>query len=114
IRLFSKHSFDSRPSFETPEIARADLSQPVLELKALGVDDVAGFPWFESPQPAALESAVRLLQRLGALDERGLLTPTGKRMAQMPVHPRLARLVIEGERLQVGLESCRLAALLSE
>ena len=114
VRLYTKQSFETRPAFETPEVTRADLSQTVLELKALGVDDVTTFSWFEPPQASSLEAAVKLLYRLGALDASGHLTELGRRMSEMPAHPRLARLVLEGERLSVAHEACTLAALLSE
>lgn len=117
FRLFTKHDFDSRPSFETPEIARADISQTLLELKALGVTDERGFPWYESPAQNALESARALLYRLGALekDEWGsALTEEGKRLASVPAVPRLARLLWEGHRRGIGEKAARLAALISE
>ena len=114
IRLYSKESFDTRPAFETPEIQRADLAQTILELHALGVRDSREFPWFDAPLPASLEASERLLYRLGAVGADGVLTAWGKRMAEMPAHPRLTRLVLEGERLGLAREACTLAAMLSE
>ncbi len=114
LRLYSKESFDTRPAFETPEIQRADLAQTILELHALGVRDSREFPWFDAPLAASLEASERLLYRLGAVDKGGGLTAFGRRMAEMPAHPRLTRLVLEGERLGLAREACTLAAMLSE
>lgn len=114
VRLFNKESFDTRPPFEIPEIQRADLSQTVLELARLGVNDPAAFPWFEPPQAAALEAARKLLFRLGATDQNGKLTTLGSRMAEMPAHPRLARLVLAAEAMGLAREGATCAAMLSE
>lgn len=114
VRLYSRESFETRAPFEVPEISRADLAQTVLELKTLGVRQIKTFPWFEPPAGANVEAAEKLLYRLNALDEKGALTALGRRMAEMPTHPRLARLVLEGERLGVAEGAATLAALLSE
>jgi ATP-dependent helicase HrpB len=113
-RLYSKGDFDGRAPFEVPEISRADLTQTVLELAALGAGDPAGFPWFERPAPAALQSALGLLFRLGALDGQGRITPSGRRMVELPVHPRLARLALEAERQGFVADGVRLAAAIGE
>jgi ATP-dependent helicase HrpB len=112
LRLYGAADFQGRPSFETPEIQRLDLAQPLLELKAMGAAD--DFPWFAAPPPAALEGARELLYRLGALAADGALTPLGRRMAGIPAHPRLARVVLEAERLGVPYEGATLAAWLGE
>ncbi|MEM7605284.1 MAG: ATP-dependent helicase HrpB [Myxococcota bacterium] len=112
VRLFSEADFRRRPAHDTPEIARMDLCDAALLLHSLG-EDPAQFTYFESPPPAALSAADALLRRLGALDEDGL-TDEGKRMRALPLHPRLARLVLEGERLGVGARACTVAAIVSE
>src|SRR6185312_6724827 len=100
LRLFTRGDFEGRPMFDAPEIQRADLAQTVLELKSLGVPDAAAFPWFESPQTQALEAASALLDRLGACEPKSSsLSAIGRRMAQLPAHPRLARMLLEAERL---------------
>lgn len=114
IRLYTKESFDTRPQFETPELLRADLSQTILELGLLGVSDPKKFPWFEAPQSSFLESAHRILYRLGAIEKNGELTALGKRMAEIPTHPRLSRLVLEGEKMGIAHEAATLAAMLAE
>ncbi|HSD26157.1 MAG TPA: helicase-related protein, partial [Vicinamibacteria bacterium] len=78
-----------------PEIERVDLAGPLLEVLAWG-GDVAGFEWFEAPPPDAVAAAMGLLERLGALS-KGRLTPEGKAMHRLPLHPRLARVFLAGE-----------------
>jgi ATP-dependent helicase HrpB len=113
LRLWDEMAHRHRPDFELPEIARVDLSGPVLQLLAWGESDVAAFPWFEPPPPAAIEHALDLLRRLGALDERGV-TELGRVMVRLPVQPRLARLIVEGHRLGHPERVALVAALLSE
>jgi ATP-dependent helicase HrpB len=110
LRLFSAEDFARRAAHETPEIARRELSQAALDLRAMGI---RGLPWFEPPPEAAVAAAEELLARLGALDARGALTELGKRMARLPLHPRLARLVLEAEKRGAGQDGCEIAALLS-
>ena len=114
LRLYPRHDFESRRPFEIPEIGRLDLSEALLTLAALGIRDAARFEWFEAPGAASLEAATVLLRRLGAIDGQGGLTDTGRRMLRFPAHPRLGRLLVEGERLGVGQEAAGLAGLLSE
>jgi len=114
LRLFTRHDFDSRRTHEIPEIARLDLCEALLTLAALGVHDHEGFDWFEHPGTSGLQVAHDLLRRLGALDDRGRLTDIGRQMLRFPVHPRLGRLIVEGERRGVGEEAAALAALVAE
>ena len=113
LRLWSEAEQRSLDEEDDPEIRRVDLAGAALELYAWGESDLAQFPWFEAPAPAALQRANDLLRRLGAIDERGA-TKLGRRMGQMPVHPRLARLLIEGEQLGCAERAALAAALLSE
>ena len=114
LRLYTKADFEARPKHETPEIARSDLSEAVLALAASGVADRRHFPFFEAPPAAALEAAERLLSDLGALDTAGAPTPLGRRMLSFPLHPRLARVVVEGENRGVGRAAALAAAVLGE
>jgi ATP-dependent helicase HrpB len=114
LRLYTRPDFESRPEHETPEIRRADLAETVLMLHGAGIQDLGSFTWFDPPPPSAIAAAEGLLVRLGAIDTVGRSSDTGTRMLQIPVHPRLARLILEGEALQVTDESALLAALLSE
>lgn len=119
-RLWTEHEHAALPATEAPEIARVDLAGAVLELVAWGEGDLDAFPWFERPKAAALEAARDLLRRLGAVEVRGdggaalSLTHLGRALARLPVHPRLARLLVEGHRRGVLGRAALLAALLSE
>lgn len=117
-RLYTKFDFEHRAAFDLPEILRADLSRSLLDLLSLGVDDLAAFPWFMKPAPAAMEGALALLQRLGAVAENRL-APLGRKMAGLPVAPRLSKLLLEAKGLShsdsvLVEKACRLAALISE
>ena len=114
LRLYSRADYNARPLRDTPEILRSDLAETALLLRGAGISDLSKFDWFEAPPDAALQQAEDLLQRLGAADANGLLTKTGKRMLRIPAHPRLTRLMLEGEKLQVAKESRLMAALISE
>ena len=113
VRLWSAASHRGRPEQTEPEIRRVDLAGAVLHLLSLGETDVVRFPWLEPPSEASVSQALSLLRRLGAVGEHGL-TEMGRVLARLPVHPRLGRLLIEGQR-GGGLGRVALAAaLLSE
>jgi len=113
LRLWGEWEHPALPEREMPEIRRVDLAGPALQLLAWGEGDLAVFDWFEAPDPATLAAATDLLRRLGATGPHGL-TPVGAAMARLPVHPRLARLLLEGHRLGHLREAALLAALLAE
>ncbi|MDP2876017.1 MAG: helicase-related protein, partial [Holophaga sp.] len=112
LRLFTEADFQARAAFDVPELRRSDLVEALLALHGLGIAEPGHLNWFEAPPAEALEAAEKLLQRLGALDD-GRLNPIGLRMARLPLHPRLARLVVAGEELGIP-ELARLAAALLE
>ncbi|HJQ35320.1 MAG TPA: ATP-dependent helicase C-terminal domain-containing protein [Pyrinomonadaceae bacterium] len=114
LRLYTAQDFGARPEHETPEVRRLDLAESVLELRAAGVVDPAAFEWFEAPSAESLEAAETLLRRLGATDAAGRVTEAGRAMLRLPLHPRLARIVVEAERRGVAREACAVAALISE
>lgn len=114
LRLYTAQDFAARPLHEAPEIRRLDLAEPALELHAAGIDDLHRFKWFEAPAAPALDAAAALLGRLGALDSGGKITITGERMLRLPLHPRLARVVVEAETRGVVDEACIIAALINE
>ena len=96
-----------------PDIARVDLASPLLDLLAWGADP-GTFEWFESPGPDRLEPALRLLRRLGAIDSDGTavrITPLGRQLQRAPLHPRLARILLDGRGAPEIAAAC---ALLSE
>ncbi|MFZ5823986.1 MAG: ATP-dependent helicase HrpB [Bacillota bacterium] len=98
----------------TPEILDADLAPLALDLAAWGVADPAELAWLDPPPAAALAQARELLTQLGALDSGGAITPHGRQMAAVGLHPRLAHMVLRAIPLGLGTLACDLAALLSE
>jgi ATP-dependent helicase HrpB len=111
LRLYTKGDFDGRPEHDAPEILRVDLAQLTLDLGAAKVGDVA---WLDAPPPRALDAARALLGRLGAFDASGDVTDLGRSMARLGVHPRQARIVLEGVKRGVVDAACTAAALLAE
>jgi ATP-dependent helicase HrpB len=114
LRLWPERTHKQRPLAEEPEIRRLDLAGPMLELRVWGERDPAAFPWFEAPPVAAREQADALLKLLGAIDDEGNVTAIGRAMARLPVSPRLARMLLEGQRLEQAPSVALAAALLSE
>lgn len=112
IRLYTQEEFVRRPGQDPPEIARRELTQLLLDLHGCGVRDAHALAWLTPPPEASLAAAEELLARLGAVAD-GRLTPLGKRMSQLPLHPRLARLVLEAEARGAGEDGARAAAVLS-
>ncbi len=101
IRLYSEDDFARRVPQSAPEILRADLAQFVLQLAAANLSPEA-LKWLTDPRPETLIHSRDLLMRLGALDEKGRITALGKRMALLPVHPRLSRFVVAAAELGAG------------
>ncbi|WP_067473155.1 ATP-dependent RNA helicase HrpA [Nocardia amamiensis] len=126
IRLYSEDDFQARPAFTEPEILRTNLAAVILQMTALGLGDIENFPFVEAPDRRAIRDGIALLEELGALarrdgkanvaaaqeadgdrpgkaarrdDDAGLsLTPIGREMAQLPVDPRMARMLVEAHR----------------
>jgi ATP-dependent helicase HrpB len=113
VRLWGQSSHLGRPEQEEPEVRRADLTGAVLQLLSLGETDVLRFPWLEPPRASVVAQAVALLRLLGAADDSGV-TALGRQLARLPVHPRLARLLLEGQSRAVPERVALAAALLSE
>lgn len=113
LRLWMEREQRGLSADTEPEIRRVDLAGPVLELLCWGESDVNAFPWFEAPRPEAVAQALSLLSMLGAIDD-GQPTDLGRQMVQLPVHPRLARLLIAGHRFGVADRAAWMAALLTE
>jgi ATP-dependent helicase HrpB len=117
LRLYTKADYDARPDQDTPEIRRHDFAQTRLDIAALDAEagpGAAPVPWFEPPPEPLVRAAEALLGRLGALDASGALTSTGRAMLRFAVHPRMARVVVEGERRGVAGHACVAAAILAE
>ncbi|MBF0589127.1 MAG: ATP-dependent RNA helicase HrpA [Magnetococcales bacterium] len=100
IRLYSEESFDKRPQFTAPELLRTSLSQVILRMAHLNLGHLEHFPLVDSPSPKAIQAGKRLLQELGAIRESGNLTPLGKKLARLPVDPRLGRMIMAGAERQ--------------
>ncbi|HET8724924.1 MAG TPA: ATP-dependent helicase HrpB [Anaeromyxobacteraceae bacterium] len=111
LRLYTRHDHDTRPAFDLPEILREDLSETLLAVASAGGE---ALEWLDAPPQAAAEAAGTLLRDLGALDAAGTLTATGRRLLRFPLHPRLARLVVEAEDRGAGPAGALVAALLAE
>src|SRR5690606_21270392 len=99
---------------DEPEVTRLDLASAMLDLRVAGVDDPRALGWLTAPPEAACSAADALLLRLGAIDDRGRITKVGRRMAALPVHPRLARLIVEGRARGVTTLATGAAAVLGE
>ena len=112
IRLYSEEDFTARPAFTEPEILRTNLASVILQMTNLGLGDLAKFPFIDPPDHRNVTDGVKLLEELGALDERKL-TPMGRQLAQLPVDPRLARMVIEADQQECVAEVMVVAAALS-
>jgi ATP-dependent helicase HrpB len=102
IRLYTIEDFQRRPEHDAPEITRRELSELCLHLRAMGMAGPSDLAWLDPPPEAAVARAEDLLERLGATGERA------RQMSRYPLHPRLARLLLES-----GEEGCAAAALLS-
>jgi ATP-dependent helicase HrpB len=95
LRLWSAHEQGARPLQEIPEVRRLDLSEVILTLKAVGVNDMKTFRWLEPPDARSLERAETLLADLGAVDAAtGAITALGRRMLAFPLHPRYSRMLL--------------------
>ncbi|WMY76971.1 ATP-dependent RNA helicase HrpA [Citricoccus sp. I39-566] len=114
IRLYSQEDFESRPEFTDPEILRTNLAAVILQMCSMGVAttpaDVGGFPFLQPPDSRQVTDGANLLTELGALNSgrpdaqgrshpQGTITPVGRKLARLPVDPRLGRMIVEaGER----------------
>ncbi|HHF6447857.1 TPA: ATP-dependent RNA helicase HrpA [Haemophilus influenzae] len=101
IRLYSEEDFNSRPEFTDPEILRTNLASVILQMTALGLDDIEAFPFVDAPDKRHIQDGIKLLEELGAFEmvrtkagEKRLLTRVGRQLAQLPVDPRLAKMIL--------------------
>ncbi|WP_294906636.1 ATP-dependent RNA helicase HrpA [Tatumella sp. UBA2305] len=117
IRLYSEQDFDNRPEFTDPEILRTNLASVILQMTALGLGEIAAFPFVEAPDKRHIQDGVRLLEELGgilpAVDGHYKLTPMGRQLAQLPVDPRLARMVLAAQQFGCVREMMIITAALS-
>ncbi|CAM2968877.1 ATP-dependent RNA helicase HrpA [Vibrio diazotrophicus] len=118
IRLYSEEDFNSRPEFTDPEILRTNLASVILQMTALGLGDIEAFPFVEAPDKRNIQDGVRLLEELGAVKEESKnsnkqLTEVGRKLARLPIDPRLARMVLEAPRMGCLKEVMIIASALS-
>ncbi|WP_329546758.1 ATP-dependent RNA helicase HrpA [Streptomyces sp. NBC_01356] len=118
IRLYSEDDFLARPEFTDAEILRTNLASVILQMTAAGLGDIEKFPFIDPPDHRNIRDGVQLLQELGALDPaqkdpRKRLTESGRKLAQLPVDPRLARMVLEADKNGCVREVMVIAAALS-
>lgn len=113
IRLYSEQDFESRPRYTDPEILRTNLAAVILQMAALGFGDIEAFGFLDPPDARSIRDGVALLQELGAFDRQGELTDVGRRLAQIPVDPRLGRMILQAEAEGCVREMLVLAAALS-
>ncbi|MCC5032604.1 ATP-dependent RNA helicase HrpA [Streptomyces sp. WAC 00631] len=125
IRLYSEDDFLSRPEFTDAEILRTNLASVILQMTAAGLGDIERFPFIDPPDRRNIKDGVQLLEELGAFstgqqgaagsarDAGKRLTQTGRKLSQLPVDPRLARMVLEADRNGCVREVMVIAAALS-
>lgn len=117
IRLYSEDDFINRPEFTDPEILRTNLASVILQMTALGLGDIAAFPFVEAPDKRHIQDGVRLLEELGGIlpahEGAYKLTPLGRQLAQLPVDPRLARMVLAAQDTGAVREVMIITAALS-
>ncbi len=113
-RLWSEEQRSTLPRYAVPEILTTDLAPLALEFARWGTPHGEGLRFLDSPPAAHLAQARALLKKLGAFDDAGKLTLHGRAMAELPVHPRLAHMLMKGKELGLGALACELAALLEE
>jgi ATP-dependent helicase HrpA len=113
IRLYSEEDFDARPRYTDPEILRTSLAAVILQMASVGLGDIEEFPFLDPPDRRQIRDGLNLLTELAAIEPDRRLTPLGRRLARLPVDPRLARMVLEAGRLGCAEEVVVIAAALS-
>ncbi|MDO5609642.1 MAG: DUF3418 domain-containing protein, partial [Pseudomonadota bacterium] len=112
IRLYSEADFLARDEFTDPEIRRSALAGVILRMLSIGLGDIEHFPFLEPPDARAVADGWQQLNELGAIDDKRKLTATGRRMAQLPVDVKLARMLIAAEKHGVLHEMLAIASFL--
>ncbi len=113
IRLYSEDNFESRREFTEPEILRTNLAAVILQMKVLGFGEIEAFPFVEPPDTRLISDGYRLLGELGAVDEQRQVTPLGKKLARLPVDPRIGRMLLAAAESNCLAEVLIIAAALS-
>jgi ATP-dependent helicase HrpA len=116
IRLYSEAAYETSDPFTTPEILRSNLGDVILRMMALGLGRIESFPFVDRPHPRSIRDGYVLLLELGAIEkgeEDYRLTPTGRKMARIPLDPRVSRMLIEAAKQGVPREMAVICAALS-
>lgn len=113
IRLYSEEDFEARPRYTDPEILRTNLAAVILQMAALQLGDIENFPFLDPPDRRSVRDGVQLLQELGAFDQQGAITDLGRRLARLPVDPRLGRMILQSQAEGCVREVLVLAAALT-
>jgi len=113
IRLYSEEDFASRPRFTDPEILRTNLAAVILQMAALGLGEIEKFGFLDPPDKRSIRDGVLLLQELGAFDRDGSITEVGRRLARLPLDPRIGRMILQADAEGCVREVLVLAAALS-
>jgi ATP-dependent RNA helicase HrpA len=112
VRLYSQEDFESRPEFTEPEILRTNLASVILQMAAIGLGDVPAFPFIDPPDARNIADGLTLLNELNAFRD-GRITGLGRKLARLPVDPRIGRMVLEADRNGCAREVLIIAAALS-
>lgn len=113
IRLYSEEDFQSRPRYTDPEILRTNLAAVILQMAALQLGEIEAFPFLDPPDNRSIRDGVQVLQELGAFDGQSTLTEVGRRLAALPLDPRIGRMILAAHDEGCVREVLVLAAALS-
>ncbi len=113
IRLYSQNDFEDRAEYTDPEILRSNLANVILQMKFLKLGEIERFPFIQPPRPGMVREGYQTLHELGALDEQGVLTALGSQLAQLPIDPRLGRMIIAARGEQCVAETLIIVSALA-
>jgi ATP-dependent helicase HrpA len=113
IRLYTEEDYLSRADFTQPEIQRTNLASVILQMKMLGFGDIEQFPFIDPPDSRQIRDGYRVLEEIGAVDGSGKITQLGRKLAKLPVDPRIARMLLEAAHTHALREVLVIAAALS-
>src|SRR6185436_4452736 len=89
FRLYEEKDYSLRPAYTDPEVLRVGLAGAILQMKALGLGDIKDYPFLDPPPKRAVDEGYRVLEEIGAMSPEGQLTEIGKKLARLPVDPRI-------------------------
>jgi ATP-dependent helicase HrpA len=113
VRLYSEDDFTQRPAFTDAEIRRTNLAAVILQMLNLKLGNIADFPFIDPPDSRFISDGFKLLEELGAVTTRRQMTSLGKKLSQLPVDPRIGRMIIEAEKQGALKETLIVASALS-